>query len=193
MARPREFDTDQALSAAMTAFWDRGFAATSLADLMDAMGLQKGSIYKAFGSKHELFMQALGRYLSDIYVTMQAALEEPRSAREGIRRWLKLILRFCNDQDPRRGCFAVNSIVELGPHDEVTASRLRDHFARVEKLLAKTIGRGQEQGELRDDRSSTELAGILFTFSKGMLASSKGVHSKARMQRFADFALEMLA
>ena len=61
MARPREFDIDEALSAAMTAFWERGFAATSLADLMDATGLQKGSIYKAFGSKHELFMQALGR------------------------------------------------------------------------------------------------------------------------------------
>ncbi len=193
MARPREFDIDEALSAAMTAFWDRGFAATSLADLMDATGLQKGSIYKAFGSKRELFMQALERYLSDIYVMMQAALEEPRSASEGLRRWLKLILRFCNDQEPRRGCFAVNSIVELGPHDEVTDSRLRDHFARVEKLLAKTIERGQEQGELRDDRSSTELAGILFTFANGMLTSSKGAHSKARMQRCADFALEMLA
>ena len=86
-----------------------------------------------------------------------------------------------------------NSIVELGPHDEATANRLRDHFARMEKLLAKTIARGQEQGELRDDRSSTELAGVLFLFAQGMLASSKGVHSKARMRRFADFTLETLA
>ncbi len=192
MARPREFDVDEALQAAMEAFWDRGFEATSLADLMEATGLQKGSIYKAFGSKHEFFTQALTRYLDDVYAKMQKALEGPESAKQGVRRWLKLILQLCNEQDKRRGCFALNSVVELGPHDEATASRLRKHFARVEKLLAKTIARGQVRGEIRDDRSPEELAEVLFLFAKGMLASSKGAHPKARIQRSADFALEVL-
>ncbi len=192
MARPREFDVDEALQAAMEAFWDRGFEATSLADLMEATGLQKGSIYKAFGSKHELFTQALTRYLDDVYAKMQKALAGPESAKQGVRRWLKLILRLCNEQDQRRGCFAVNSVVELGPHDEATASRLRKHFARVEKLLAKTITRGQKRSEIRRDRSAEELAEVLFLFAKGMLVSSKGAHSKARIQRSADFALETL-
>ncbi len=192
MARPREFDVDEALQAAMEAFWDRGFEATSLADLMEATGLQKGSIYKAFGSKHELFTQALARYLDDVYAKMQIALEGPESAKQGVRRWLKLIIQLCNEQDKRRGCFAVNSVVELGPHDEATASRLRRHFARVEKLLANTIARGQVRGEIRNDRSPEELAEVLFLFAKGMLASSKGAHSKAHIQRSADFALVVL-
>ena len=64
MARPREFDIDHVLNAAMHAFWQRGYEATSLADLMEATGLQKGSLYKAFGDKHSLFMQALNRYLA---------------------------------------------------------------------------------------------------------------------------------
>ena len=182
MARPREFDVDEALQAAMEAFWDRGFEATSLADLMEATGLQKGSIYKAFGSKHELFTRALARYLDDVYAKMQAALEGPEPAKEGIRRWLKLILQTCTEQGKRRGCFAVNSVVELGLHDQTTTSRLRKHFARVEMLLARTIARGQERGELRDDRSPEELAEVLFLFAKGMLASSKGGHSKTRLQ-----------
>ena len=62
MARPREFDVDEALQAATEVFWDRGFEATSLADLMEATGLHKGSIYKAFGSKHEFFTRALTQY-----------------------------------------------------------------------------------------------------------------------------------
>ena len=192
MARPREFDVDEALQAAMEAFWDRGFEATSLADLMEAMGLQKGSIYKAFGSKHELFTQALAHYLDDHYAKMQRALEGPESAKEGVRRWLKLILQLCNEPDKRRGCFAVNSVVELGAHDDATASRLRKHFARVERLLAGTIARGQEQSEFRDDKPAEELAGVLFSFAKGMLVSSKGAHSTARIQWSADFALEAL-
>ncbi len=192
MARPREFDVDEALKAAMEAFWDRGFEATSLADLMEATGLQKGSIYKAFGSKHEFFTQAVARYLDDVYAKMREALEGPESAKEGVRRWLKLILQLCNEQDTRRGCFATNSFVELGPHDEETASRLRRHFARVEKLLARTIAHGQELSEIRDDKSPQELAEVLFLFANGMLASSKGAHPKARIQRCADFALEAL-
>ncbi len=192
MARPREFDIDEALSAATAAFKERGFEATSLTDLMDATGLHKGSLYKAFGSKHELFQKALERYLSNMCATMQKTLEEPRSAKEGIRRWLNLILDSCSGKDAQRGCLAVNSIVELGPHDQIIAKRLTDHFNRVEKLLAQTIARGQEHRELRDDRSSLELAEALFMMAKGMLATSKGMHSKARMKRFADFALETL-
>ena len=115
MARPREFDIDEALQAAMEVFWDRGFEATSLADLMEATSLHKGSIYKAFGSKQELFTRALTQYLDDIYARMQSELEAPESAKEGIRRWMKIILEFCNEQATRRGCFALNSVVELGP------------------------------------------------------------------------------
>ena len=192
MARPREFDFDEALDAAMAAFWDHGYEATSLADLMDATGLQKGSIYKAFGSKHELFLQALERYFDKAYGNMREAIEGPRSPRQGIRKWLELVVSTCNDPKTRRGCFALNAVVELGPHDEDTARRVKGQFSRIEKILANTIQRGQEQGELRNDRPPQELAETLFMLANGMLATSKGVHSKARLHRIAEHALEIL-
>ena len=191
MARPREFDIEEVLDAALDAFWDRGFEATSMADLMNATGLQKGSLYKAFGSKHELFTTALSRYFDDAYAGMQEALEGHDLAVEGVQRWLRLVLACCTEER-RRGCFAVNVVVELSPHDEEIADRSRRHFVRAEKLLARTIARGQERGEFRADRSARELAEYLFVFVKGMLTSSKGAHSKAGMQRSAELALEAL-
>lgn len=192
MARPREFDTDQALDAAMEAFWERGYEATSMADLMLATGLQKGSLYKAFGSKHELYTEALTRYLSRAHGQMQEALETPDSARAGVERWLRLVLRLC-DCEGRRGCFALNSTVELAGHDAVTAELLKAHFARVERLLSRTIARGQRQAEFRDDHSATELAEHLYVFTQGMLAGSRGGPSRARLRRSIAFALEMLS
>lgn len=192
MARPREFDMDEVLDAALDAFWDRGFEATSMADLMEVTGLHKGSIYKAFGSKHDLFTQALTRYLDGSYEQMKEVLGGAASARDGVRRWMDLVLNHCGDGGRRRGCLAVNAIVELGPHDEETEDRVRKHFGRVERLLASTIARGQERGELRSDKAPRELAEFLFLVVKGMLASAKGTHSKVGMQRSADLAMEAL-
>ena len=65
MARPREFDMDEALDAAISTFWTQGYEATSMTDLMEATGLHKGSLYKAFDDKHDLFMKSLSRYLDN--------------------------------------------------------------------------------------------------------------------------------
>ena len=176
----------------MAAFWNHGYEATSVADLMDATGLRKGSIYKAFGSKHEFFLQALERYFDKAYSNMRKAIEGPRSPRAGIRKWLEMVVTTCNDPKTRRGCFALNAVVELGPHDEDTAQRVKGQFSRIEKLLAKTVQGGQEMGELRSDRPAPELAGTLFMLANGMLATSRCVYSKARLNRIADFALNTL-
>ena len=191
MARPREFDVDEALRAAMEAFWERGYAATSMVDLLEATGLRKGSLYKAFRSKHALFARALERYLDDAYARMRDALEGAASAEEGLRRWLELVLGLCAG-DGRRGCLALNSAVELGPHDEATAARLREHFGRVEELLARTIARGQERGELRSDRSPRHLAEVLFLLAEGMIARSKCTRTPGRTRRCAELALEIV-
>ena len=104
MGRPREFDMDQALNAAMTAFWTHGYEATSMADLMKVMNLQKGSIYKAFHDKHDLYMQALNRYLDNGLKTMKQGIGKATSPKEGIRFWLKeMIFGLCHRQDKQRG------------------------------------------------------------------------------------------
>ncbi len=192
MARPREFDIDEALDAAMGAFWESGYEATSMASLIKAMDLQRGSIYKAFGDKHSLFVQALDRYLDVGYEKIRHALEGTRSPTDAVKKWLCFVLGVCCEQSTRRGCFAVNAIAELGPHDEGVAKRLKRHFDQIERLLANVIEKGQRRGEFRDDISAAELAEFLNVFVTGMLTSAKGPHSKARMRRLSEFAIRML-
>jgi TetR/AcrR family transcriptional repressor of nem operon len=89
MARPREFDIDQVLDAAINTFWTKGYEATSMADLMEAMNLKKGSIYKAFEDKHDLFCKALERYLEGMDKQMREMVETATSPRAGIEKWLQ--------------------------------------------------------------------------------------------------------
>jgi TetR/AcrR family transcriptional repressor of nem operon len=189
--RPREFDVDVALDAAMQAFWAHGYEATSMADLMAAMDLRKGSIYQAFGDKHTLFLQALSRYLereADVMASLFATLTHPKHA---IEKWLAGAVSVCQCEQSR-GCFAVNSVVELGPHDEQVAALLRAHRLRMEKLLAAAIARGQADGDFRRDDSAAALAESLFVFVVGMVATSRGPTTKTRSKRLAASALALV-
>jgi TetR/AcrR family transcriptional regulator, transcriptional repressor for nem operon len=193
MARPREFDIDEALDAAMGAFWVRGYEATSLNDLMQAMGLQKGSIYKAFGDKHALFLSALQRYVDRMYEVHREALAEGHSPRAAIQDWLdRLIEAAPAEGGSCRGCFAVNTLVELGPHDEQARRVLEAHFERVRQLLMEQIRRGQEQGEVRRDVDAGQCAQFLMTMVAGLLGSLKGATSKPEARRLAQTTLHLL-
>jgi TetR/AcrR family transcriptional regulator, transcriptional repressor for nem operon len=193
MARPREFDIDEALEAAMGAFWARGYEATSLADLMQAMGLQKGSIYKAFGDKHALFLCALQRYLDQRYEAQRETLAKATSPRAALQAWLdRLVEAAPAEGGSCRGCLAVNTLIELGPHDEQARAVLEAHFERMRKLLMEQIRRGQELGEIRRDIDAGQCARLLMTMVAGLLGSLKGATSKAEARRLAQTTLHLL-
>jgi TetR/AcrR family transcriptional repressor of nem operon len=106
MARLREFDIDEALEATIEAFWERGYEATSLADLMKVTGLQKGSIYKAFGDKRSLFLKALQCYLDRVYSLSRQALSNP-SPQGAIESWFEHLSDVAIKPETSKGCFAV--------------------------------------------------------------------------------------
>lgn len=194
MARPREFDVDEALQAAMRAFWRRGYEATSLADLMAAMRLQKGSIYKAFGDKHALFLSALQRYLDQMYDAQRAALAEPTSPRQALQAWLESLIDAAPAEGDRcHGCFALNTLVELGPHDDQARAILEAHFERIRGLLIKQIRRGQELGEFRRDVGEAPLAQLLMTLAGGMLSGLKGAINRGQARQLAHTTLALMA
>ena len=194
MARPREFDMDQALDSAMGAFWNRGYESTSMADLMEATGLQKGSIYKAFDNKHDLFMKSLERYLAVMHQRMSEVIESASSPREGIRAWLQMGVEMCQGADMRRGCLALNTAVELGPHDGEVAALLKRQHGKILGLLVATIERGQALGEFCDDLPAEQLAKSLHVFGAGMLATSKVMNQEeVDLEELAEFALGLLS
>ena len=129
MARQREFDMEEVLDAATTAFWSHGYEATSLQDLMEATGLQKGSIYKAFGDKHQLFMSALGHYMGQGGEGMMRAFDEAPTPKDAVRSFLTMSLRQCACGPTVKGCFMMNSVVELAPHDETVRSFIESFMA----------------------------------------------------------------
>ena len=193
MPRPREFDLDEALDAAMGAFWRRGYEGTSLADLMHAMGLQKGSIYKAFGDKHALFLCALQRYLDTMHETQRDTLAGARSPRAALQAWLdRLIEAAPVEGGGCRGCLAVNTLVELGPHDEQARAILEAHFEQVRQLLIAQIREGQERREIRADIDAGHCAQFLMTMAAGLLGSLKGATSKPEARRLAQTTLQLL-
>jgi len=188
MARPRSFEIDEALDSAIDVFWDRGYEASSMADLMDAMGLQKGSIYKAWKDKRALFLAALRRYLDQGYERLGAlAGGEPRAALQAL---FAHFTSACTQS--RRGCFAMNTTVELGPHDARVVKVLAAHHARVVDLLADVIRRGQAARVFRTDRRARDLAQFVFLVVTGMLTRSREALSVDEARRAADLALDTL-
>ena len=192
MARPREFDMDEALDAAMSTFWTQGYEATSMTDLMEATGLHKGSLYKAFDDKHDLFMKSLSRYLDNHWETMQVILGEARSPLDGVRAWLQGVAFLCCDQQVQRGCLALNTAIELGPHDKQVSALLQGHHARVSSLLTETIERGQLIGEIRSDLTGEQVAKALFVFSAGLLGASKVLSDTIDTAEMLESALAMV-
>ncbi|MEM1447807.1 MAG: TetR/AcrR family transcriptional regulator [Planctomycetota bacterium] len=167
MARPRSFDTDTALDAALETFWSHGYEGTSISDLTEAMGIQRGSLYQAFGDKKALFLSALERYLDQGREMTRAKLAGAASAADGLREWLESALGGCPS---KKGCFLVNATVEMSPHDSDVARITQAHWRRMEEVIAEAVERGQEAGELRSDVEPRDLARLVLSTLAGAQA-----------------------
>src|SRR5215470_19573775 len=117
MARPRQFDTDKALDRTMRVFWEHGYHATSVEDLMKAAGVQKQSLYGAFGDKRSLFLKCLNLYSKQILFEVQRMLNETDSAFEGIERVMRFACQASDSKTCPSGCLMANTALELGLND----------------------------------------------------------------------------
>lgn len=187
VGRPREFDEQEVLERALAAFWTHGYEATSLMDLVEATGLKKGSLYQAFGDKHSLLLRALDHYLTRGRQHKRECLEGPGDLKSRLR---AVMSSGC--ADPKRGCFAVNCLVELAPHDEEVQALLARHFRETEKILARAIERGVEAGEVDSLVPPKELARLIQVVLTGAAASSKGHLTGAQASATIEVALQAL-
>ncbi|MFJ2739909.1 TetR/AcrR family transcriptional regulator [Streptomyces sp. NPDC087440] len=148
--RPRGFDLDKALDAAMDTFWDKGYAATSAQDLVDSTGLGRGSLYNTFDSKYGLFQAALKRYDTEWTTRLVTLLEEGDGpARDRIRTVLMSVVEEETAEHPaHRGCLVVNSAMELAGRDARVTQHVRDTFDRVTQALAVCVEQGVRDGSL---------------------------------------------
>ncbi len=192
MGRPREFDEKEVLSEAMRVFWLKGYEATSMTDLMEAMQLHKGSIYKAFGDKHNLFYLALKSYMDQGRAVAMQMMTGASSPRDAIAMFMNMSLRQCACGDQVKGCFMINSVVELGPHDEQIRELIARFMESMRDKLTETIQAGQDVGEFRTDTAARDLANYLISMKAGLLSSAKVKLENHNPYAIADFALSTL-
>ena len=136
MARPKQFDPDQATQEALDTFWERGYGATSVQDLLEEMGLNRGSLYGTFGDKKQLFLAVLDKYYEQCGADFQRVLDEPASPRQALRDLLDRVARECTGGEGTRGCLAAKAAMELAPHDKDVAGWLRRFHKRNVAMLA---------------------------------------------------------
>ncbi|CAM4254737.1 TetR/AcrR family transcriptional repressor of nem operon [Paenibacillus endophyticus] len=158
MVRSREFDEHKVLDTAMHLFWEKGYEAASLNDLTAAMGIQKPSIYSAFGNKEELFETALRKYTQMHASAARAQLSRSASVKEAFREYFEQIVAQESGTERRRGCFCINTMVELAPHHAKFEILTREHQNYLAALFEETIKRGIRSGELSEEMNAQAVA-----------------------------------
>jgi TetR/AcrR family transcriptional repressor of nem operon len=182
MPRPKEFDRDSALDRAMGAFWTKGYAATSVEDLVAHMRIQRGSLYATFGDKRSLFLSALDRYQRVVTRELFEALDAPGSGLAAIRRFFRLRVEGSLDRSRPPGCLVTNSAVELSRRDRGAAARVGDSLAGLEAGFLRALERARERGELAATRDLRALARFLTSSAQGLSVMAKAFPERAVLE-----------
>lgn len=189
MARPREFDPNEALEKAMCVFWARGYEAASVNALSEAMALSKSSLYDTFGSKHELFLRAIEHYLQTRFVPSLSVLDQAGSARDAIAARFGHLVDHLVSEEGRKGCLVVSSTLELAQRDAAVASRVGAAMKRMEDAYVATIARGQKAGEIAPEKDARALARLLVACINGLIVMGTANASKRTLNDVAGAAM----
>jgi len=188
MGRPREFDPEKALEAALLQFWQKGYEGTSLADLTEAMGIAKPSLYACFGSKEELFRKALDSYQARYLAFVDAALAEP-VARQAVERLLRSYADLLTREDLPHGCLGLNGAIACSPESEPVRQELIRRRCDAEAAIAARLVRAREEGDLPAETDPAALARYLMTVAQGLAIQAKGGATREMLDEVVDLAL----
>ncbi|MGK5638846.1 TetR/AcrR family transcriptional regulator [Streptomyces sp. URMC 126] len=192
MGRSKEFDPDAALRAALELFWRKGYEATSMQDLVDHLGVNRGSLYATFGSKHALYLRALDRYCELKGEVSLELLSRPGSALADVRELFRRYAAETLDDPDRKGCLVTNTAVEILPGDEQAERRVASALDELETALAGALVRARHQGELNEGADPRALARFLVTFLQGLRVVGKTADGRRRLEDAVEGALSVL-
>ena len=191
MGRPYEFDRNETLSKAMEVFWEKGYKATSIDDLVDRMGIQRGSIYNTFGDKRELFLSAVEFYGNEVTSRNLKVLEAEGSPVGNIKKFFELIVSTPPDRRTR-GCLISNTVVELAPHDDEVARVVKGIMKRIQSAFLECLEKAVEQGELPESTNTRVLSNFLATSTHGLIVTGKSTPDKKQLQGVVEVILSTL-
>lgn len=173
MARSKNFDKNDVLERAMFTFWKNGFHATSMNDLVNAMEINRSSIYDTFGGKQEIFDAAFRNYIRSNTEIIKTFFSDQSTIKEGFRNLFKrAIAQSIKDKD-RKGCFVVNTTAEFDPTDEKMLNLLNENRTSFETLFEELLETAVEKGEIDDGADISVMSKMLFAFYNGQMILSK--------------------
>jgi TetR/AcrR family transcriptional repressor of nem operon len=192
LARPRAFDEDKALDAAIECFWRHGLEATSVRDLASEMGINGPSLYNAFGGKHALFVMALERYAQRSMRERVERLEREASAKSAIRGLFHELIEVSIRDQHRRGCLIVNSALEIAPHDVELRGVIASYLHEIEMFFRRCLERGQEAGEIDPAVDPCDMARHFLGIVLGIRVAARFRPERALLEGMARPALARL-
>ncbi|MBB3971603.1 TetR/AcrR family transcriptional regulator [Hansschlegelia beijingensis] len=191
MGRPKEFDVDEALCAALQVFWRHGYEGASLTELTEAMGITRPSLYATYGNKEELFRKVLDRYEQNHMCFVAHALAEP-SVRSTIEKLLKGYADVLTDPMHPPGCLGVNSAVCGGEGSDTIRQELIARRSLSEETLRERLERAAAEGELPPGEDPADWARYVMSVGLGMAVKAASGASRCELERVADLALRAL-
>jgi TetR/AcrR family transcriptional repressor of nem operon len=187
----KKFDKAATLDRALEAFWSHGYEATSMQDLVDCMGVNRGSLYATYGDKRALFEAALGRY-DDDRRRMLSNLEARYEPRDAIR---QLFLAFTKDIDPNggnKGCFLTNTALELAAHDPEIRALVSSAQADLEAFFKRLIVAGKDAGDIPEHVNVLDASRTLLATLLGVVVLVRSRPERALLKTIVDDALRRL-
>jgi TetR/AcrR family transcriptional repressor of nem operon len=161
MARPREFDEEEVLDAAVQQFWRYGYEATSVRDLAESMGITGASLYNAFGDKKTLYRRSLDHYLNQTFRERIGRYETALAPRQALGAFFEEIIEKSLSDKQRRGCMLVNSALEIAPHDPEFLRVVSKVLVEVEAFFRRCTLAGQQDGTIAKSQSASDIARLL--------------------------------
>lgn len=177
----------------MQVFWSQGYEATTLQDLLKAMGLSKSSFYQTFGGKKELFLRCISRYREKVSKALADLLESSDSGRSFIERMLlNSAAEARRTNDMRRGCLLMNTATECAQKDSDIAELVSLGFEGLRVILCQAVRRGQTEGEITQDLEAEALASYLISSLGGIKTVVKGGADEQRVRDIVAVTLRAL-
>lgn len=168
MPRVKQFDEELVLKKAVSLFWQKGYNATSVNDLVEHLGINRASLYDTFGDKHQLFQQAFQQYRTLRIQHLSQYFADQPSVKEGFE---ALFIRSIDEilEDPQsKGCFVVNITTELGTQDDHIKAVLGENEKAIERLFQDFIEKGIASGEILPNKDAKTLSTFLFVLYNGL-------------------------
>lgn len=186
-----QFDRQDVLRKAMELFWDQGYEATGMAQLVEHVGIGRQSLYNAFGDKHSLYLEALRAYDQEFLARLTGLLDAPGSPLGNVRRVFEVWMQMATEGQ-FKGCLYASAAASLGRHDPVVAKALEEAYDRLEQVFVRTFERAQEVGELGSDVEAADLARLFVNTGQGLavLSSVRGSAFAGGVMRAIDALLE---